>query len=102
MKTLLKLHNNNKSSLTNRYREVLMQNNIKLFLGIRTQLQNCGLNCFNILFCTAEEVKKKFNSLRTYYNKELKKVQSSKKSGTGTGELYISGWIYYDAFVVFL
>lgn len=54
------------------------------------------------MFSTAEEVKRKFNSLRTYYNKELKKVQSSKKSGTGTGELYISGWIYYDALDAFL
>lgn len=54
------------------------------------------------MLSTAEEVKRKFNSLRTYYNKELKKVQSSKKSGTGTGELYISGWIYYDALDVFL
>lgn len=56
------------------------------------------LRCFNIFFSTAEEVKKKLNSLRTYYNKELKK----KKSGAGTAELYVSGWTYYDALDAFL
>lgn len=47
-------------------------------------------------------MKKKLNSLRTYYNKEKRKVQASKKSGTGTEELYISKWTYYDALDEFL
>ncbi|XP_041361956.1 uncharacterized protein LOC121377927 [Gigantopelta aegis] len=46
---------------------------------------------------TKEDVKKKFNALRTNFRKELKKVNDSNKSGAGTEELYESTLWYYDA-----
>lgn len=36
-----------------------------------------------------ETVKKKINSLKTNYRKELKKVEASKKSGTGPDDIYV-------------
>ena len=56
------------------------------------------------MFCTyiAEEVKKKWNRLGTYYSKEHKKVKASIKSGAGTINVYISSWVYYDALDAFL
>ncbi|XP_066973287.1 uncharacterized protein [Macrobrachium rosenbergii] len=41
------------------------------------------------------DVKKKFNSLRTNFRKELKKVQSSKKSGAGSEDIYEPTLWYY-------
>lgn len=49
------------------------------------------LRCFNIFFSTAEEVKKKLNSLRTYYNKELKKYNHQKKWGRHCGAIRL--WV---------
>ncbi|XP_066987477.1 uncharacterized protein [Macrobrachium rosenbergii] len=43
-----------------------------------------------------EDVKKKFNSLRTNFRKELKKVQSSKKSGAGSEDIYEPTLWYYN------
>ena len=56
------------------------------------------------MFCTyiAEEVKKKWNRLPTYYSKEHKKEKASIKSGAGTVDVYISSWVYYDALDAFL
>ncbi|XP_050671407.1 uncharacterized protein LOC126969869 [Leptidea sinapis] len=46
---------------------------------------------------TREDVKKKLNSLRTNFRKELKTVFQSKASGKGTDELYVpSSWTYYE------
>ncbi|XP_066939790.1 uncharacterized protein [Macrobrachium rosenbergii] len=42
-----------------------------------------------------EDVKKKFNSLWTNFRKELKKVQSSKKSGAGSEDIYEPTLWYY-------
>lgn len=47
-------------------------------------------------------MRKKLNSLRTYYNKEKRKVEASKKSGAATEELYVSKWTYYDTLDQFL
>lgn len=45
---------------------------------------------------TREDVRKKINSLRTNYRKELKKIISSKRSGAGTEEVYKpTSWIFY-------
>ena len=46
---------------------------------------------------TKEDVKKTFNVLRTNFRKELKKVNDSKKSGTGIAELYAPSLWYYEA-----
>lgn len=46
---------------------------------------------------TREDVKKKINSLRTNFRKELKKIHKSKSSGKGTDEVYVpSAWTYYE------
>ncbi|KAH3843699.1 uncharacterized protein LOC127877103 [Dreissena polymorpha] len=46
---------------------------------------------------TKEDVKKKFNALRTNFRKELKKVIDSEKYGAGTEDLFESSLWYYDA-----
>ncbi|KAK5648277.1 hypothetical protein RI129_003169 [Pyrocoelia pectoralis] len=46
---------------------------------------------------TTEDVKNKFNSLRTNFRKELKKIKHSMKSGAGTEEVYESTLWYFDA-----
>ncbi|KAK9872912.1 hypothetical protein WA026_021763 [Henosepilachna vigintioctopunctata] len=46
---------------------------------------------------TTDDVKKKFNSLRTNFRKELKKIKDSKKSGAGAEEIYQSTLWYFDA-----
>ncbi|XP_073493849.1 uncharacterized protein [Phyllobates terribilis] len=43
-----------------------------------------------------ELVKRKIQSLRTVYKKELNRVEKSKKSGTGTDEVYVPTLWYYD------
>jgi len=43
-----------------------------------------------------EIVKKKINSLRTNYRKELKKVKASYKSGSGTDDIYVPPLWYYN------
>lgn len=43
-----------------------------------------------------EDVKKKINSLRTNYRKELKKIAASKRSGKSADELYTpSSWVFF-------
>ncbi len=46
---------------------------------------------------TREDVKKKINSYRTNYRKELKKVQDSERSGAGTEQLYEPTLWYFQA-----
>ncbi|KAM4051847.1 uncharacterized protein ACNLHF_026339 isoform 2-T2 [Anomaloglossus baeobatrachus] len=41
-------------------------------------------------------VKKKIQALRTVFKKELNKVEDSKKSGSGTAEVYVPRLWYYD------
>ena len=43
-----------------------------------------------------EDVKKKFNALRTNFRKEMKKVENSKKSGAGSEDLYEPTLWYYS------
>ncbi|XP_073510767.1 uncharacterized protein [Phyllobates terribilis] len=43
-----------------------------------------------------ELVKRKIQGLRTVYKKELNRVEKSKKSGTGTDEVYVPTLWYYD------
>lgn len=45
---------------------------------------------------TTEDVKNKFNSLRTNFRKELKRLKDSKKSGAGVDELYTPTCWYFD------
>ncbi|CAH0383223.1 unnamed protein product [Bemisia tabaci] len=50
-----------------------------------------GLNAF-----TQESIKQKQNSLRTHFLSELKKIEASKRSGTGTDSLYYPTMTYFD------
>ena len=45
---------------------------------------------------TVEDVKKKYNILRTNFRKELKKITSSKRSGTGTDDISEPSLWYYE------
>ena len=45
---------------------------------------------------TIEELKKKWNILRTQYRKEQKLVINSKKSGSGTNDLYVPKFAYFE------
>ncbi|XP_064115071.1 uncharacterized protein LOC135221178 [Macrobrachium nipponense] len=45
---------------------------------------------------TVENVKKKFNILKTNFRKELKKITSSKRSGTGTDDIPETSLWYYE------
>ena len=44
---------------------------------------------------TSEELLKKFSALRTYYGKEIGKERSSRTSGKGTKEVYVSKWPFF-------
>ena len=46
---------------------------------------------------TREDVKRKINSYRTNYRKELKKVLDSQKSGAGSGMVYEPTLWFFDA-----
>ncbi|ESO99569.1 hypothetical protein LOTGIDRAFT_95914, partial [Lottia gigantea] len=46
---------------------------------------------------TKDELRKKFNALRTNFRKELKKVLDSTKSGVGTDDIYQPKLWYFDA-----
>lgn len=48
------------------------------------------------------ELKKKKESLMTYFRSNLKKKISSLKSGAGEDDAYKPIWIFYDAMEVFL
>lgn len=52
---------------------------------------------YNEMFprATKEDLKKKFNSLRTNYRKELKKHVNSLKSGAGTDSVYVPTLWYF-------
>ena len=39
-----------------------------------------------------KEISDKMTALRTYYTAERRKVENSKKSGTGTSDIYVSRW----------
>ena len=52
-------------------------------------LHSCGLHFLGL---TSEELQKKFSALRTYYGKEIGKERSSRTSGKGTKEVYVSKW----------
>ena len=45
---------------------------------------------------TKEAVKKKIDSLRAGYRRELKKVNISKRSGAGSDDVYIPNLWYFD------
>lgn len=45
---------------------------------------------------TKDAVKKKIDSLRAGYRRELKKVIASKKSGAGSGDVYIPNLWYFN------
>ena len=56
-------------------------------------LNSCGL--LFLLGLTSEELQKKLSALRTYYGKEIGKERSSKTSGKGTKEVYVSKWPFF-------
>ena len=56
-------------------------------------LNSCGLHF--LLGLTSEELQKKLSALRTYYGKEIGKERSSKISGKGTKEVYVSKWPFF-------
>ena len=46
---------------------------------------------------TCLEMKRKTNSLRTNFRKELKKISASKRSGIATDEIYEpTSWVFYS------
>ena len=45
---------------------------------------------------TIEELKKKWNILHTQYRKEQKLFTKSKKSGSGTNDLYVPKFAYFE------
>lgn len=46
---------------------------------------------------TVDEVKKKINTLRSNFRKELKKINDSKRSGAGTDDIYApSSWVFEE------
>ncbi|KAK7012739.1 Small ubiquitin-related modifier 2 [Halocaridina rubra] len=46
---------------------------------------------------TVEDAKKKINTLRSNFRKELKKIHDSKASGAGTDDIYQpSSWVFYE------
>lgn len=46
---------------------------------------------------TIEDVKKKINSLRTNYRKELKKIKDSQRTGSSTDDIYEpTSWIFWE------
>ena len=52
---------------------------------------------FRFNFCFVEAViKYKYNSLRTYFVKELKKAAETNKSGAGADDLYQSRWEWFE------
>lgn len=46
---------------------------------------------------TVETVKHKINNMRSAFRKELKKVKSSKRTGTSPDDIYIPSLWYYDS-----
>lgn len=47
--------------------------------------------------CSLEILKKKLNTLRSQYRKELKLMNTSRKSGAGTHEVYVPKlWCFYE------
>lgn len=46
--------------------------------------------------CSLEIIKKKLNTLRSQYRKELKLMNASKKSGAGTDEVYVKKNIVFQ------
>lgn len=54
------------------------------------------------IFFTVGQLWDKLANLRSYYCKELKKVTDSKKSGTGTDEVYTSKWCHFESLDSFL
>ena len=45
---------------------------------------------------SAEEMKKKLHSLRTSFGKELNKMEKSRKSGSGTDDVYRPTYEFYE------
>jgi len=48
-----------------------------------------------LLGLTSEDLQKKLSALRTYYGKEIGKERSSRTSGKGTKEVYLSKWPFF-------
>ena len=46
---------------------------------------------------TAAEIKQQWHNLLTSYKREKQREESSKTSGSGTSDVYVSNWDYYDA-----
>ena len=46
---------------------------------------------------TAAEIKQHWHNLLTSYKREKQREESSKTSGSGTSDVYVSNWDYYDA-----
>ena len=49
-----------------------------------------------------DKVQKKLNNIRTYYKREVNKMQDSKRSGSGATDTYESKWPMYAALDRFL
>ena len=56
----------------------------------------------SVLFVSVAEISYKISRIRSYYNREMKRVDGSKKSGAGTADIIKSKWAYYDSLDAFL
>ena len=50
-----------------------------------------------ITFFSEKDVLAKISSLRTYYSKQLGKVQNGIKSGAGHNDIYNSKWVHFNS-----
>ncbi|XP_040071036.1 uncharacterized protein LOC115330374 [Ixodes scapularis] len=51
---------------------------------------------YDTLYLPASEAHTKFRNLRTYFFKEMSKIENSRASGKGTGDLYKSRWEFFE------
>lgn len=61
---------------------------------VKTNLLHVELS--EMFSTTTEEVNRKLHNLKGQFNQELTKLKK-KKSGSGTNEIYVSNWRYFNA-----
>eukprot|EP00794_Sanderia_malayensis_P002890 gene2890-biopygen2377 len=59
--------------------------------GILTSMKSEGA-----AITTTKQLQEKMKSLRSYFGAERRKTESSRRSGTGTDNVYISAWKFYS------
>lgn len=99
---------------SNSSRKILLRQFIELYetlpelwdptnpLYMKKNKRNLALDKLLVIFnkmkpnATRDDVRKKINTLRSNYRKELKKMLALKRSGSGTEDIYEpSSWVFY-------